>query len=102
MSNADFGPYLEMIRKRVQSVWKYPAGISGSHQVNIVFVIDRSGNLAQARVVDSTSRSLNDSALQAMKLASPFPPIPDGLKELAGTPVRVRFHIDFGISASRQ
>jgi TonB family protein len=101
MTRADFGPYLDMIRKRVQSVWKYPGGISGSHQVNVVFVIDRSGNLGQARVLDSTNQSLNESALQAMKLASPFPPIPESLKELAGTPVRVRFHVDFGINAGR-
>jgi TonB family protein len=86
-----------MIKKRVQSVWKYPEGMTGSHRINVIFVLDRAGKLVRAEVADSTDPRLNNSALQAMRSASPFPPIPESLKELAGSPLRMRFNIDVGI-----
>jgi TonB family protein len=101
LSSPDFGPYLERIKKRVQSVWKYPEGISGTHQVNLLFVLDRGGGLVRVEVLDSTDSKLDGSALQAMRNASPFPPIPDTLKELAGWPLRMRFSIDFGVKVAR-
>ena len=97
LSSPDFAPYLEMIKKRVQSVWKYPEGMTGSHRINVIFVLDRAGKLVRAEVADSTDPRLNNSALQAMRSASPFPPIPESLKELAGSPLRMRFNIDVGI-----
>lgn len=101
LSSPDFVPYLERIKKRVQSVWQYPEGIPGNHQVNLLFVLDRAGKLVRVEVLDSTDSRLDSSALQAMKRASPFPPIPEGLKELAGWPLRMRFNIDFGVKVAR-
>lgn len=101
LSSPDFAPYLEMIKKRVQSVWKYPVGMSGSHRINILFVLDRGGKLVRAEVLDSTDPKLNSSAVEAMRTASPFPPVPDSLKDLAGWPLRMRFTIDFGVKAAR-
>lgn len=101
LSSPDFGPYLEMIKKRVQSVWKYPEGIAGRHEVNVLFVLDRGGSLVRAEVLDSTDSKLNSGALEAMKRAAPFPPIPESLKELAGSPLRIRFNIDFGVRLTR-
>jgi TonB family protein len=101
LTSPDFAPYLEMIKKRVQSVWKYPEGISGIHKINVVFVLDRAGKLARVEVADSTDARLNSSAVLAMKTASPFPPIPNSLKDLAGWPLRMRFSIDFGVKSTR-
>jgi TonB family protein len=80
LSSPDFAPYLEMIKKRVQSVWKYPEGMTGSHRINVIFILDRAGKLVRAEVADSTDPRLNNSALQAMRIASPFPPIPESLR----------------------
>lgn len=101
LSSPDFGPYLERIKRRVQSVWNYPEGISGIHRVNLLFVLDRGGKLVRVEVLDSSDSKLDSSALQAMKRASPFPPIPQSLKELAGWPLRMRFSIDFGVKVAR-
>lgn len=101
VASPDFAPYLEMIKRRVQSVWNYPEGISGVHRINVLFVLDRGGKLVRAEVVDSTDPRLDSSALQAMKRASPFPPVPESLKDLAGWPLRMRFSIDFGVKATR-
>jgi hypothetical protein len=97
ISSPDFAPYLKMIETRVKSVWKYPPGLTGIHRLSIVFVLDRSGNLMRAEIVDTSDSRLNTSAVQAIRMAAPFPPIPTTLKELAGEPLRVRFNIDFGI-----
>lgn len=101
LTSPDFAPYLEMIKKRVQSVWKYPDGVTGVHQVNVLFVLDRAGKLVRAEIVDSTEPRLSNGAMQAMRKASPFPPIPESLKELTGWPLRMRFTIDFGVKTSQ-
>lgn len=101
LSSPDFGPYLEMIKRRVQSVWKYPEGISGTHQVNVLFVIDRGGKLARVEILDSSDPRIASSALQAMRQASPFPPIPASLKDLSGWPLRMRFTVDFGVKVTQ-
>jgi TonB family protein len=91
--STDFGQYLKSLEKRVYSVWKYPEGASGLQKVSVRFVLDRAGKLAQAEVVDSTDPAINASALEAMRKASPFPPIPENLKDLAGEPLIIRFTV---------
>ncbi|MBI2090180.1 MAG: TonB family protein [Deltaproteobacteria bacterium] len=101
LSSPDFTRYLEMIKKRVEGQWKYPEGIPGKHAVNVLFVLDRGGKLSRFEVLDSTDPRLERSAAQAMREASPFPPIPENLTEhLAGTPLRMKFSIDFGVKFS--
>jgi TonB family protein len=91
--STDFGQYLKSLEKRVYAVWKYPEGSSGLQKVSVRFVLDRAGKLAQAEVVESTDPGINASALEAMKKASPFPPIPESLKDLAGEPLIIRFTV---------
>ena len=101
LSSPDFAPYLEMIKKRVQSVWAYPDGMSGKQRVDLSFVLDQGGQLVRVEVLGSTNSELDESALQAVKRASPFPPIPQSLTELAGWPLRIRFTVDFGVKIAR-
>ena len=100
LSSPDFGPYLEKIKRKVQSAWNYPQAMSGNHKVEVLFVVDRGGKLVRAEVLGSSDRRLDNSALKAMHQASPFPPIPDSLKELAGAPLIMKFSIDFGVKLS--
>jgi TonB family protein len=91
-----------MIKKKVEGHWKYPDGLPGKHTVNVLFVLDRGGKLIRFEVLDSTDPRLERSAAQAMREASPFPPIPENLREhLAGTPLRMKFSIDFGVKSSQ-
>jgi hypothetical protein len=43
--------------------------------------------------MDSSDSRLNGSAVEAMKRASPFPPIPPSLKELANEPLIMWFEV---------
>ncbi|TMA09265.1 MAG: TonB C-terminal domain-containing protein [Deltaproteobacteria bacterium] len=93
----DFNQYLKLIEKRVNSVWRYPEDVSGVQKVTVRFALDRAGKLTQADVLESTDSRLNSSALEAMKKASPFPPMPESLKELAGEPLIIRFTVSIRV-----
>jgi outer membrane biosynthesis protein TonB len=40
---------------------------------------------------------MNASAVEAMKRAAPFAPIPERLKDLANTPLRMQFTVTVGV-----
>lgn len=94
---AEFNNYLTQLKKRVEAVWKYPDGVAGVQRVEIAFSLDRAGRLIQADVIDSSDTRMNSSAVDAMRRASPFPPIPDSLKELANEPLRMKFTVTVGV-----
>jgi len=82
-----------MVQGKVQSTWKYPTGVVGSHVVTLLFVLDVDGKLVNAEVINATDERLSQSALDAINRASPFPPIPENLKKLAGEPLVMKFAV---------
>jgi TonB family protein len=90
---ADYNQYLQQLKKKVESVWKYPDNVTGVQKVAIRFSLDRAGKLTLAEVLDSSDSRLNTSAIEAVKRASPFPPIPEHLKDLANEPMIIRFEV---------
>lgn len=92
-SNADFNNYLNQIKRRVESVWKYPDNVTGVQKVAIRFALDRAGKLTLSEVLESSDSRLNASALEAIRRASPFPAIPESLKDLANEPMIIRFEV---------
>jgi TonB family protein len=97
LPSADYSQYLGQLKKRVESVWKYPDGVSGVQKVAVLFTLDRAGRLVHSEVLDSSDARLNASAVEAMKRASPFPPIPESLKDLANSPLRMQFTVTIGV-----
>ena len=91
-----YNDYFEQLRRQIQEKWIYPpeAGhrnIGGS--LLIEFGIRRDGKLQFIELVSpAPMKVLDDSALIAVKLASPFPPVPPGLLQGTGLPVLVRFN----------
>ena len=100
-SNPDFDAYIRMIEQRVKSMWRYPESVTGSQLVYLSFVLDHTGKLLRVEVVDSTDARLNSSAIEAMKRASPFPSMPDSIKELAGIELFVKFPVTIGVKGAR-
>jgi TonB family protein len=96
-ASSDYSQYFNQLKKRVQSVWKYPDGIAGIQKVHILFSLDKAGNLVQAEVLESSDARLNASAVEAMRRASPFPPIPESLKDLANSPLRMEFTVEIRV-----
>ena len=91
-----YNDYFEQLRRQIQKNWSYPreAGdknIGGS--LLIEFGIHRDGKLQFIELLSpAPMRVLDDYALNAVKLASPFPPVPPPLLQGSGLPVLVRFN----------
>src|SRR5438067_6131803 len=71
LSSADYNQYLTQLKKRVESVWKYPDGVAGVQKVAILFTLDKAGRLMRSEVLESSDARLNASAVEAMKRAAP-------------------------------
>jgi periplasmic protein TonB len=75
--------YFRILRERIQAKWSYPReagdrGIGGA--LLIEFHIGKDGRLAYLEVRRSSGvEILDEYAVNAIKLAQPFPPVPDNL-----------------------
>ena len=73
-------PYLTIVQETLNAIWKYPPlalrhGLQG--KATIEFVILSNGELGGARLVQSSGYAILDQeAIRALTVASPFPPIP--------------------------
>jgi len=93
-----FQDYFNQVRERIKSKWIYPyeassRGIEGELQIE--FGIAKSGELQFIeRRRSSGVEILDDYAMRAVQLASPFPPVPDALSK-GGLPINgiFRYHI---------
>ena len=74
--------YFSNLRRSIELVWHYPRravirGLEGT--VGLKFSIGKDGNAYKLRVVKSSGyKELDQAIVNAVKLASPFSPIPDG------------------------
>ena len=77
--------YFTSVRKAFELVWAYPSeavrrGLQG--EVKLEFTIQKDGTVTKIRVLDSSGHKvLDDGVIEALKLASPFAPIPPGMKK---------------------
>ncbi|MFQ5882416.1 MAG: TonB family protein [Candidatus Methylomirabilales bacterium] len=92
-SDPDFTEYFELIKRRVHAAWRYPKGVRGVQKVSLRFSLDRAGAAHGVKVVRSTNARLNQSAVEAMGRASPFPPIPEKFRALVGQPLTLIFTV---------
>src|SRR5207245_5231319 len=85
-----FGDYFERLRRAIQGKWLYPREAAEKNiggQLVLEFGIARDGQLRFIELRRSSGVAvLDDYAINAVKLASPFPPIPDGIGR-SGIPV---------------
>jgi TonB family protein len=74
-------PYVKTIKEGIHKNWIYPPSAQKSYiqgDLMIVFRLDKNGTLVNSRIARSSGYQILDgSALNAIELASPFPPFPD-------------------------
>ena len=86
--------YFASIKRKIELVWQYPyeaaaAGIQG--ELTLDFVIARSGTVNSVDLIrGSGSKILDDEAIQAIRKAAPFDPIPAQYK-IPSLQIRGRF-----------
>lgn len=80
----DWG-YLERLKEKIERVWQYPpqAAMRGIYgDLYIRFTIDKKGKLVSMELLRTSGyRMLDDAAMQALKDAQPFWPLPDEWQE---------------------
>ena len=72
--------YFITLRKAIEMAWIYPkvAALQGKQgKVRLVFTIEKDGSLSRLKVTQSSGyKILDQSILQAIRMASPFAPLP--------------------------
>lgn len=87
---ADLGPYMEAIRKKIEACW-YAPKVDEKSVVAVVFSVGSNGDVTDVRVAYSTAPTRADNAaLRAVNMASPLPALP------AGAPSNIDIQINFG------
>ena len=84
-AGADDGTtYINQIKRRIMAVWRLPKNSEGL-KVVIWMNLDKAGRISDVRVEESSGDEKFDaSALQAVRRAAPFPPVPLALEDLVG------------------
>ncbi len=80
-SELKYQDYLLNIKRKIEFYWEYPVlAIKNNYQgrLRIDFSITKDGTIKDIKVVRSSSYpSLDDAAITALRLSSPFPPLPE-------------------------
>ena len=92
-SKVDYGPWMDKMKRDIRSKWRPPKGLEQQHVV-AVLTIQRDGSIVTPSIVGSSGNSAVDqSALDALKAASPLDPLPAG----APASVQVRYVFDWKV-----
>jgi colicin import membrane protein len=86
--------YYEAIWSRIKAEWALPRGILPSKNLEAIVdvTVSRSGSVASLSIERSSgNRYFDQSALRAIRKASPFPPIPDSIRG-SSIDLGIRFH----------
>ena len=76
--------YVTLMEKRIMSVWHLPENSEGK-KVVVFMKLDRAGRVSDVRVEKSSSdEAFDESAVQVVRRASPFSPVPPAMKDLVG------------------
>ena len=85
LSSFPFTYYLQIIIDRVSNNWftsLVNPGVTGSFQSTVHFMIYKNGQISEPKIEESSGiRSLDLSALRAIKTSAPFPPLPGAYKD---------------------
>lgn len=94
VQNVDLGPYMRELQRRIKMNWNPPKGTENK-KVILRFKIAKNGRLLTNSVIKSSGNLKTDkAALEAVKLASPFRPLPADFK---GESVDVQFIFDYNV-----
>ena len=80
----DAKAYLDQVESRVMAVWRLPQKLD-RRKVILRMHLDRSGHVSNVRVEKSSGdKKFDRSAVEAVRTASPFPPVPESAKLVVG------------------
>ena len=91
MESAFVVRYIDGIEERTKQRWQVPENTPDDAKVVLRFTLDSSGAATQIAFQGNVDPALGNSAVAAMRSASPFPPMDDNVRCLAGKKLRGTF-----------
>ena len=80
----DVGAYLDQVESRIMAVWQLPKKVDGRNVIMRMH-LERSGRVSNVRVEESSGdKEFDDSAVEAVRRAIPFPPVPESAEVIVG------------------
>jgi TonB family protein len=83
--------YLGDVESRTLDRWALPPGVNANQRVTLKFRLDVAGSASKVSLISADDNALGASAIDALRAASPFPPIPDSARCLARVPITATF-----------
>jgi TonB family protein len=83
--------YLEGVKQKTLERWILPPGVGADKEVKLRFQLDAAGSATNVSVVRASDNALGASAVDALRAAAPFPPMPDSARCLSRVPIVATF-----------
>lgn len=80
VDGADFNSYMNTMYCTIKKNW-HPTENSDAGKVVVSYKIKRDGTIIEPKVVSSTNKTLNQSAVEAIEKSSPLQPLPKKCKK---------------------
>lgn len=94
IKQADFGPYMRELQRRIKANWNPPKG-NESKRVVLLFSISKDGRLLGIKVSKTSGlKTADDAAIAAVELSAPFKPLPTEYKRSS---VDIQFTFDYNV-----
>ena len=93
LESASVQRYLDGVRSRTRQRWTVPAGVPSSAQVVLRFAVDAAGLATETEAVGTENPALAESAVLALRSASPFPPMTDANRCLTDKRIVLTFTV---------
>ena len=87
MARPEVQTYLGTVKTRIYGRWVLPPGVGADQKVTLRFRLDAAGSASNVSVMRTGDNSLGASAVDAIRTASPFPPMPDTVRCLTRVPI---------------
>ncbi len=91
MGRPEVQAYMQHIKSRVLNRWVLPSNVQANRTVTLRFVLDPAGTANRVAFVSAEDNVLGESAVKAMRSASPFDQMSDRVRCLAGNPIMATF-----------
>lgn len=85
MSRPEVQAYMARVKQRMYDRWALPADLPGNQSVELAFTLDPAGTSTRVEVVKAQDSRLGQSAVEALRAASPFDHMPDRVRCLANS-----------------
>jgi hypothetical protein len=79
--------YLGDVRNRMLERWMLPPGVDAGRHVTLRFQLDVAGSASRVSIVSAEDNARGASAVDALRAAAPFQPMPDEARCLARVPI---------------